>query len=232
MLVFFRQQRFHIMLAFMVLLMVQLPVMNYWKFGHFPVIRDALNTLFFSLLLIFSIYSINGTRRSWLMAISLVGLGIVCKIMYLLFGGTFLFVAYHTFYIIFLAIVIYSIVQFLFQNRQVDSNMISASLCCFLLLGLFWAVLYSLTAYLAPDSFHISVADGSVTNMYFGLGNSVLSVYYSYVTLTTLGYGDMYPVSSISRMLAALEALTGQLYLVVIVARLVGLHIAHGTKNE
>jgi hypothetical protein len=51
------------------------------------------------------------------------------------------------------------------------------------------------------------------------------------VTITTLGYGDIPPISSIARMLAILEALLGQLYLVVLVARLVGLHIAHSVRE-
>jgi voltage-gated potassium channel Kch len=50
-------------------------------------------------------------------------------------------------------------------------------------------------------------------------------MYFSYTTLTTLGYGDIVPVSQIARTLATLEAITGQLYLAVLVARLVGLHI-------
>ena len=49
------------------------------------------------------------------------------------------------------------------------------------------------------------------------------SVYFSYVTLTTLGYGDITPVSSAARNLSVLEAITGQLYLAVLIARLIGL---------
>ena len=57
-------------------------------------------------------------------------------------------------------------------------------------------------------------------------------VYYSFVTLTTLGYGDIVPVSPSARALATLEALTGQLYLTVLVARLVGLHITHASRRR
>ncbi len=56
-----------------------------------------------------------------------------------------------------------------------------------------------------------------------------IPIYYSFVTMTTLGYGDIVPVNPAARMLSVLQALTGQLYLVVLVARLVGLHIAHST---
>ncbi len=57
-------------------------------------------------------------------------------------------------------------------------------------------------------------------------------VYYSFVTLTTLGYGDIVPVNPSVRALATLEAITGQLYLTVLVARLVGLHITHSSQRR
>ena len=57
-------------------------------------------------------------------------------------------------------------------------------------------------------------------------------IYYSFITLTTLGYGDIVPVSPSARSLATLEALTGQLYLTVLVARLVGLHITHASRRR
>jgi hypothetical protein len=62
--------------------------------------------------------------------------------------------------------------------------------------------------------------------MRIGTGQPVGVLYFSFVTLTTLGYGDVVPTSPVTRTLASLEAITGQLYLTVLVARLVGLHIA------
>ena len=68
--------------------------------------------------------------------------------------------------------------------------------------------------------------------MRFGGEHSVNPLYYSFVTLTTLGYGDISPASSMARMLAAIEAVVGQVYLTVLVARLVGLHIAQATNEK
>ena len=58
------------------------------------------------------------------------------------------------------------------------------------------------------------------------------NVGFSFVTMSTLGYGDIVPRSSTARMVAALQAIAGQLYLVVLVARLVGLHIAQASESE
>ena len=58
------------------------------------------------------------------------------------------------------------------------------------------------------------------------------ALYFSFATLTTLGYGDILPTSPISRMLASMEAITGQLYLAVLVARLVGMHLVYSMDHE
>ncbi len=57
-------------------------------------------------------------------------------------------------------------------------------------------------------------------------------LYFSFSTLTTLGYGDIVPVSPLARMLTSVEAITGQLYLTVLVARLVGLHITESLSQR
>jgi hypothetical protein len=64
-----------------------------------------------------------------------------------------------------------------------------------------------------------------------GRGETTL-LYFSFATLTTLGYGDIVPTSPISRMLASLEAIAGQLYLAVLVARLVGMHIVYSMDSS
>jgi voltage-gated potassium channel Kch len=56
--------------------------------------------------------------------------------------------------------------------------------------------------------------------------------YFSFTTLTTVGYGDIIPHSAAARTLASLEAVTGQIYLTVLVARLVGLHIVHARRSS
>ena len=100
-------------------------------------------------------------------------------------------------------------------------------------LALLWAQCYLLLFYISPDAYSIN---GMILSDYITASTAkeenVIAVYYSFVTITTLGYGDILPLSAGARMLAVTEALTGQIYLVVLVARLVGLHIAHGNKPE
>ncbi len=63
-------------------------------------------------------------------------------------------------------------------------------------------------------------------------GREYTFIYYSFVTLTTLGYGEITPASHWSRTLAWTEAVIGQLFLAILVARLVGLHIVHSARDE
>ncbi len=93
---------------------------------------------------------------------------------------------------------------------------VQGAIAVYLLLGLAWAHGYEIVNRLIPDSFHTSVGSFSSVSEWY---------YYSYSTLTTLGYGDIVPIKQVSRSLATGEALTGQLYLTVLIARLVALEV-------
>ena len=122
----------------------------------------------------------------------------------------------------FLALTAGTILYDVFQGKRVDSDKILGAICAFLLIGVVWAFLYALTEIAQPASFRVSELDsGSLSP-----SRMSTSVYFSFVTLTTLGYGDISPVSQIARTLAFLEAITGQLYLTILIARLVGLHLS------
>lgn len=115
----------------------------------------------------------------------------------------------------------------IFESRQVTFNIVCASLCIYLLLGLVWALTYSVDDALDPTALPSTVGGAKHPEwMRMGWGETA-SLYFSFATLTTLGYGDIVPTSPISRMLASIEAITGQLYLAVLVARLVGMHIVN-----
>jgi hypothetical protein len=121
------------------------------------------------------------------------------------------------------------IVKSLFSAPTLAFDSILGAVCGYLFLGLGWAVLYALIEGFRPGSFEISprlvTGDESAHPLPHVL------TYYSFVTLTTVGYGDINPVSSATRTLAWMEAITGQFYLAVIVAGLVSL-LATKAKRE
>lgn len=126
----------------------------------------------------------------------------------------------------FLAYTIVMILKHLFQTRDVNSEVICASLCAYLLIGVLWAFLFSLTDLCVGGAFHDGIDRNLSRELHIGSQKSSTVFYFSFITLSTLGYGDIVPVVPISQTLAAVEAVTGQLYLAVLVARLVGMHTA------
>ena len=109
----------------------------------------------------------------------------------------------------------------LFREHRITGDMIMGAICAYFLMGLVWAFAYSTLEFFQPGSFQMP--QGTV--------NQATFAYYSYVTLTTLGYGEITPISAPARSFAILEAMIGQLYLAVLIARLVGIHIAQSSRS-
>jgi hypothetical protein len=86
-----------------------------------------------------------------------------------------------------------------------------------------WCRWYSLIYTFQPGSFDVSTNGFNGQGIHQGTVNEI--IYFSNVTLTTLGYGDIVPISRPARTFATLEAMLGQLYLAIVIARLVGLHV-------
>lgn len=105
----------------------------------------------------------------------------------------------------------------------VTSSRLQAATCGYLLIGLGWALVYSTLEHLHAGAFHDPT--GASPASHTVLAGFPHLIYYSFTTLTTLGHGDVVPVTPLARSLSTLEAITGQLYLALLVARLVGLSI-------
>lgn len=107
--------------------------------------------------------------------------------------------------------------------RQIVFDMICGALCVFVLFGMCWANVYTLLERLAPGSFAIDFHRYHVDVGADPLAAAGVFTYYSFVTLTTVGYGDIVPSSATARWLVWLEAVFGQFYMAVFVSRLIGL---------
>lgn len=103
--------------------------------------------------------------------------------------------------------------------KKVDADTIKGGICVYLLLGITWMGIYRLVYEFDPYAFSVQ------------FGATWEFMYFSFTTLTTLGYGDITPVSSFAMMLTNLEAMAGQLFLAIFVARLVGLHIVNNQNK-
>ena len=119
-----------------------------------------------------------------------------------------------------LALIFFSSVCFAAGRRvllsgDIDGNKIIGSIAVYLLLGLIWSMLYLIAIDLLPGAFK-GIEAGAWEDNFFD------AVYFSFVTLTTLGYGDISPVLPVTKALAYLQSITGTFYMAVVVASLIG----------
>ncbi len=127
-------------------------------------------------------------------------------------------------YGLFFTLITIVILRHILSIREVTFDTILGAICAYLILGIVWTMVYSLMELFTPGSFlH---GGESISVGFFGTQEPAISnfIYYSFVTLTTLGYGDITPNSSPAAALSSLEAITGQFYIAILIARFVGLY--------
>jgi Ion channel len=147
--------------------------------------------------------------------------------------NSFLFLLTALCWIGFLIIIGVAILSRTLRAKRVTFDTISAALCVYMMIGLAWAFIYSGIDIFDRNAFsfpHYEVM-GSTTAQQIEHAVSAF-MYYSFVTLATIGYGDITPVSAPARALSALEGIVGQFYIAILVASLVGIRIGQAMQEE
>jgi hypothetical protein len=127
--------------------------------------------------------------------------------------------------LVFLVYVAVRIFREVFRPGPVSRNTVHGGICLYLLIGLVWALGFAILESLHPGAFrHEEIVGREAMMQAF--------IYYSLVTLSTLGYGDVVPTLPLARSLASIEAIVGQLYLAVLVATLVARHLTREDSQE
>ncbi len=122
-------------------------------------------------------------------------------------------------------VTIASLALMIVRSSKVNINVIYASLSKFILIGVFWGCLYNLLDGIDPGAFAYSDIEA-------GPLNAMDFIYFSLITLTTVGFGDITPVSPVARSLATVEASIGVLYVAVLISRLVSLYERDASQNQ
>lgn len=206
------KDRFLLLVVFMVALIALGPFIE--GFIGLRLFMDA----FFSIIFIATIYAASHKRLHIVIAaILLIPALVAVWIPDISRHNTLLTIGYLCGLIV-LAFAIISILNLIFTEETVTRQTISAAVAVYLLIALMWTFIYRLLENLYPGSFAVA-HDGlhSAANIY---------LYFSLVTITTLGYGDITPIGPQAIALSVLEAITGQIYLVVVVAWFVGLYVS------
>ncbi len=129
--------------------------------------------------------------------------------------------------LVFISFVLVQFLLFVLRAPRVNSDVLCAGIAGYLLLGMIWMMAYVLVSQFVPGSF--SVVDG--TSGPRGL-QDFEAFYFSFITLSTVGYGDITPLSHSARTLALTEAMTGTIYIAVFISRLVALYTAQESAPQ
>jgi hypothetical protein len=188
---------------------------------------DLIEAMLLSGVMVSSVLAVGGRRRSLIVALLLIAPSLAGKwfshfspsllasLIYLIAGMAFF------------GFVVGSFVRFILSARQVNANVLCSGLSGYLLLGMLWVPAYVMVARLNPDAFNLPAAKGSAATM-----TGFNAFYFSFMTLSTVGYGDITPVSKGARMLAVLEAIAGLFYVAVLISRLVAIYTSNQSRSN
>jgi hypothetical protein len=218
--------------------------------------RRPYTTLLITLLAAFCAYPLLGPFPWGRMAVSLVLLSVMASALFaiwkhhsifwigLILGGGTLVAMVLTFVFdlpdarlvlvglefIFLGLLAISIFLDVMRAERVTMDTVFGACCVYLMLGLTWTGIYEMIEILQPGSFDFGPLAGPSENLAEVATTSKLS-YFSFITMTTVGYGDVTPVAPAAQAFAALQGLVGQLYMAIVIARFVAMELSERMRR-
>jgi hypothetical protein len=210
------KERFFILICLILGLLLLVPILN-----RFIAVRIFLD-IFLTAIVISMVYSISHKKRYFITGVLFAVVMLASLWLQYFFQNTGIAAISMIAGILFIAVVIASILGVMFKTEMINREIIYQAILLYLLAALLWAFLYTLLELVDPASFNVDLDQLQSHLLVFQ--------YYSFVTITTLGYGDITPVTEVAKAFSVLEAVVGQLYLVVVVAWLVGMHVSSNSK--
>lgn len=187
----------------------------------------AFEAVMVSIVLVMGVLAVGGRRRALLIAASLAVPAVAARWSHFVspqWAPPELYLSFATLAVGFVA---WKFVVFIMTARRADSSMLCSAIAAFLLVAVVWSFVYQIVDRQVPGSFTFTVSSQAPRDM-----KGMFAVYFSLVTLCTVGFGDIVPTSDVARMLAMLEGATGVFFVAVLVSRLVSLHTAAQIEPE
>jgi hypothetical protein len=216
-----RKDNFVYLLVALVIFLVALPMLV--DLQLIPVTHTR--SITFTCLLAIGVWSLRDSTITFRIGMGLAIIGIVVNSLAYISNAVALYVLSFATLFGFLILAIRSALRQVVFSTEINANRLFGAVCVYLMIGVLWALMFSALDDLDPDAF-AGALSGSAGEW------SLEWLYYSFVTLTTLGYGDILPVSTTARALAYSEAVVGVFYMAMLVAALVGSYAAANTKND
>ena len=178
---------------------------------------DLIELIPLSLVMISAVLAVGGRRRDFIIALALFLPALAARWLNYLSPDIVSPAAFAAFGVVFFGYVVAQLIHFILRAPRVDTNVLCAGVSGFLMLGLAWMPLYMLISQLNPAAFSLPPAQGTTLDGFNAF-------YFSFVSLCTVGYGDITPVSRGAKMVAVLEAITGLFYMAMLISRLVSVY--------
>jgi hypothetical protein len=186
---------------------------------------SLIETTFMTFILLFALLSIAGGRSALVGAV-LVAPAVVGEWLNFCRPDMLTYVLTRGAGLLFIGFVVLQLLRFIVYAPRVDSEVLCAAVAAYLLSGLAWSLAYAVLERLDPNSFVFTIGPKSSQSM-----NGFTGLYFSFITLTTVGYGDIIPASGVARMLVIVEAMFGMFYTALLIARLVSLYSSSEAAN-
>jgi hypothetical protein len=182
-----------------------------------------LSSLTFSATMIIGVWSLRQSKRLFRFGLILIGISLCASALESTFPELPLEILRLLVVIVFCTMSFVFILADITSDLKVDANRVIGAICLYLLLGFVFGLTYIILETLLPGSFsNISDQPAEISNGLF---------YYSYVTLTTMGYGDIVPLRPLARTFAYLEAIIGVFYMAIMIGSMIGLLLNRANRR-
>jgi hypothetical protein len=203
-------------LVALVLFFVVTPFVELFKDG------DAMDGVLMTLVLVSGVFAVGGRRWKLVVAVILVSPAVIGKWVNQFRPDLLPPEVHLATGLIFVGFVLLQFLYFILRAPRVNSEVLCAGVAGYLLLGILWMFAYVLVARMVPGSFAGVLAAQPLRGFD--------ALYFSFITLSTVGYGDITPALRGARTLAMTEAMTGTIYIAVLISRLVALYSSQGSE--
>ncbi len=200
----------YIIFAIMLVLLVNPFIRPLGLMGH------LFSTVFLSMIPLASAYALTEDRKKAIVVLMIAAPFVILDGLNVFFENRHLMVVAFSFGTILYFYIVASLVKSLLSIRVITADLIFCAISIYLLIGIMWAGIYSVLEAISPGSF------SETTDL----------LYFSFVTLTTVGFGDVAPLSALSRRLAVFEAAMGSIYMAVIIAMIVGRYMSMQVEQD
>ncbi len=216
-----RKDNFVYMLLALLIFLVAVPILEELRFLPNEIARP----IAFTCLLAVGVWSLRDRIRIFRVGMALVVIGTAANVLSATNDAPVFYYLSVSALSAFLMLSIWSALRQVVFGIEMTANRLFGAVCIYLMIGVLWGLMYGALHTLDMDAFVGTLHDETA-------GQGVDWIYYSFVTLTTLGYGDILPISTTARTLAYIEAVIGVFYIAMLVAALVGSYAASNKHSQ